>query len=110
MSATIFQTGKLTKISGEPEQVAKYILNSKKEDFYETFLEQLSSESDEYVLLENELYQISDTIENDDGETHFCYFYKEKNGDIRFITQFYNGGTCLSEMLEHYIDNLKKIN
>jgi hypothetical protein len=35
---------------------------------------------------------------------------KNEDGTISFIGQFYNGGTCLDEMLEEALDEMKEKN
>lgn len=100
MSRIEFHTGKLRKIEQQPEVFAKQFL-WKKRDFYETFLEHLLSEQyKNFVLLAGDLYEFVEHEENQDSETYFCKFYEDSNGELNFITNFYNGGTCLSEMLK----------
>lgn len=68
----------------------------------DTYLETLldSDETDNgYVVLNDRLYQIQELEELDINE-EYCDIYQTVDGRYRFETQFYNGGTCLKEMLE----------
>ena len=52
----------------------------------------------EYVLIQGALYKIQE-IRDFDSQ----YFFEIKNtnpGEYEFFTSFYNGGTCLSELLQ----------
>ncbi len=64
-----------------------------------TYTESIYEElDDKFIVLDGGLYEF---IEKEDlGEDYFCYMKKNDGGTINFITQFYNGGTCLNEMLE----------
>jgi hypothetical protein len=42
-----------------------------------------------------------------DGEDDINNLTENEDGTISFVTRFYNGGTCLTEMLE---DGLKELN
>ena len=43
-------------------------------------------------------------------EEYFCELINEGADTYTFVTQFYNGGTCLSEILEEEIENLTNYN
>ena len=52
-----------------------------------------------YLCLENSMYEFIEIEERDVCE-NYCYLEKIDDGTYRFDAQFYNGGTCLSEMIE----------
>lgn len=60
---------------------------------------------EKYVLINDKLFEIVE-CEELDAYDNFCYLYSNEDNTISFLTQYYNGGTCLSEMLE---SELKKL-
>lgn len=58
-----------------------------------------------YFIFKNELYQANN--EELDSYDSFCEMNINEDGSINYITSFYNGGTCFSEMIEHKLDKLK---
>ena len=55
----------------------------------------------EYIILNNKLYRLTNHVELDEGD----YCKSLRNGDeITFCTSFYNGSTCLSEILEDLVE------
>lgn len=50
-----------------------------------------------YLLIEHEEDEYADIIKT----------WKNEDGTISFVAEFYNGGTCLVEVLD---DSLKKLN
>jgi hypothetical protein len=65
-------------------------------DFYEKFINQ----NDEFV------WEVFDHKELGDEDDSFCRINDNKDGTYSFHTRFYNGGTCMSEMLEDEIKNI----
>ena len=63
------------------------------EDFY-----------DHYFVYDDKIYNIQDKELDDD----ICEAHKNEDGTIDYAVQFYNGGTCLSEMLENALKKLKR--
>lgn len=61
---------------------------------------------EKYFIIDKELYKVIEHIEEDECDS-FMRMHHESNGDIVFSTRFYNGGTCLSEMIE---DGVRKLN
>jgi len=58
---------------------------------------------DKYILFNNSLYKIEDTELYDYDINEFTIL---NNSEYGYVNSFYNGGTCLSEILE---SNLRKI-
>lgn len=53
---------------------------------------------DVYYIVGNKVYEDIDHVELD--EYGFDDFKKNEDGTISYLTMFYNGGTCLSEVIE----------
>ncbi len=79
--------------------------------FYETNLEFLKWYDDweegQYISIDDELYLIYD--KSDLGSSSdFINMTPIADDTYEFLTSFYNGGTCLSEMIEDEIKRLKR--
>jgi len=61
--------------------------------------EYLYEECPEYLLLKGRIFKIIEK-EDIDPDTDFTNLTENEDGTISFETRFYNGGTCLSEVLE----------
>jgi hypothetical protein len=119
MSRTEFHTGKLypVKIETSLEETCRSIAKrfdielseDWKEDFKDAFDEyatKVTSQPEEYFIHGEKLYRVIDHIESEDEE-YFMRLSRNSDGSLSFIGQFYNGGTCFSEMLEEALDDLK---
>jgi hypothetical protein len=119
MSRTEFHTGKLypVKIEIGLEDTCRSIAKrfdielseDWKEDFMDSFDEYTNkrrSQPEEYFIHGEKLYRVIDHIESEDEE-YFMRLSRNSDGSLQFIGQFYNGGTCFSEMLEEALDELK---
>lgn len=51
------------------------------------------------------IFEIEDR-EFEDEDVNLAY--RNKNGDIEYALRFYNGGTCLPEMLDYALDQMFK--
>lgn len=77
------------------------------EDYYESPMEQLKGElSDEFYVYNDNLYSlyyksIDTSYEIAEGDIR-------EDGSIEFLTMYYSGGTCLSEMLDEVMKKLIK--
>jgi hypothetical protein len=76
--------------------------------YNDSWKEQLMYDSgEEYFIVDGIVYVLQDHTEGEqDG--HFMNMRRESDGTIHFVTQFYNGGTCLSEMVEDGISDMNK--
>jgi hypothetical protein len=119
MSRTEFHTGKLypVKIKNNLEETCKSIATRHNielgEDWQEDFRDKFDDyaykrkrATEEYFIHGNRLYRVIDHEESEDSE-YFMKLSRNENGSLSFIGQFYNGGTCFSEMLEEALDELK---
>lgn len=112
MSEVELNIGKLWKIDISPltvEEWCKEQCNKKeieKRPYYGSYKETFLGESEEnYVIVDNEVYQYNNTCYTD----YYSIDHLDKNedGSYSYITEFYNGGTCLYERLEELIKNEK---
>lgn len=119
MSRTEFHTGRLypVKIETSLEETCKSIAarfdvelsEDWQEDFMDAFDEyttKIISRPEEYFIHGEKLYRVIDHIDSEDDEC-FMKLNRNSDGSISFMGQFYNGGTCFSEMLEEALDELK---
>ena len=111
MSTTEVHSGKLKKIElGEKslEDFSKEVCESKgimqipayNSNWLSTMIDSIEGK---YFCHNGTLYEFVDHVESDDEE-YFMKLNKNPDGTIGFFGQFYNGGTCLEEMLEEAFD------
>jgi hypothetical protein len=117
MSQTEYHIGKLVPVDlqGLPlEKMCQKICQEKGvieiSSLYESWEEQVKYDFyDQYYVVDGVIYSLQDHTEGSD-ESHFMNMRRESDGTIHFVTQFYNGGTCLSEMVEDGISRMNKNN
>lgn len=63
----------------------------------------------EVVEVDGDLFEIIEDNEEEDTE-EISIFTPNGNGTYSYVLQFYNGGTCLSEMIEEGIKKLRRNN
>jgi len=103
-------TGKIKKvipIMGETfEERCERLYHTKggKREYYEGIL--FDDFYDDFIKVGEELYEVIEKIEIDPYD-YYCNLVEHEDGTISFSTRYYNGGTCLSEMVE---DELNKLN
>jgi hypothetical protein len=61
---------------------------------------------EKYFFVNGEIWEAFEHIEND-GFDDIDIMIPNEDGTITFIQQFYNGGTCLSEVIEEGLEKLK---
>lgn len=77
-----------------------------KESYHDTYVDAVADEfSDDYFFYKGQMYSLEK--KDEDPYESFIEMEQMPDGNIKFHTSFYNGGTCLSEMLG---DGLKRIN
>src|ERR1035437_8043277 len=59
-----------------------------------------------YLNVGGKIWEIFDHEDLGEEEDSFCNMHDNKDGTFSFHTRFYNGGTCLSEMLEGEVEGL----
>jgi hypothetical protein len=123
MSQTEFHTGRLipaslegTTLKDKCKEIAeKYNVEFKDSDnWIESFMDNFDKhakrrnpERPELFIHEEKLYVVSNHFETSDEE-YFMKLFPKEDGTIDFVGQFYNGGTCFSEMLEESLTELNK--
>lgn len=120
MSQTEFHTGKLYPVNfgkdleGFCKRIAEQHNIELGEDWQEDFRDAFdeyknkigSVQDEEYFIHGENLYRVINHEESSDEE-YFMKLNRNSDGSLSFIGQFYNGGTCFSEMLEEALDELK---
>lgn len=83
-------------------------LNIEKEIWNDTYEDALLNEPypAKVVKVDDEFWEIVEYREEEDYES-LSIMHPNEDGTFDFVMQFYNGGTCLSEMIE---EGIKKIN
>lgn len=78
-------------------------------EYYKSYKEALLSEPYPAIVIEvdDTLWEIIEDKEEEDTED-VSILIPNNDGTYNYIMQFYNGGTCLSEMLEDGIKNIKE--
>lgn len=130
MSFTELQTGKLKRISEmTPEGVENYCKEQCKEispkkyedviangfkSYESSWLEVVNDalwnlndcrRNDSFIYENGVLYKVHD-VKNHEDESFFFHMEQIGDGEYQFITKYYNGGTCLSEILSEEINNI----
>lgn len=77
--------------------------------YYKSYKEVLLSEPYPPIVIEvdNVLWEVIEDKEEEDTED-ISILTPNNDGTYSYIMQFHNGGTCLSEMLEDSIKNIKE--
>lgn len=114
MSETERHVGKI-KLVGSDKQIIEEWCKAKCEslgiglgDYYEGYKGALLSEAYPAVAVEVDgvLWEIID--EEEDADDNLSHFTPVSDGVYSYVVQFYNGGTCLGEMIEEGIQKLKE--
>lgn len=58
-----------------------------------------------FFIIDNNVYQM---LHHREITEDFDVFWFEPDGDIQFAVEFYNGGTCLEEVMEDGVKRLEK--
>jgi hypothetical protein len=114
MSQTETHFGKLRKVDLEGQTLEQWCEYGCRErgineisSYHETWIEEFRYAFDEkYFLIDGEVWETFDHIEGDDSGD-IDIMIPNLDGTITFVQQFYNGGTCLSEVIEEGIKRLK---
>ena len=111
MSSIELHRGILVKVNTRGLTVEEYCEKLCKKYGYEiayegdTYVTTLTEIDDTYKVLNGELYRCDDTEYPED--TSYLVDIKNNDGVYEYIAQFYNGGTCLNEVLENGLKDLK---
>lgn len=58
-----------------------------------------------YIITKDKIFKVYDNLLESD---FICDINKNDNGEYTYITQFYNGGTCLTEVLGNKLKSIEK--
>lgn len=117
MSDYEHQRGRMIKVVAEDGiTLHQHCLNILKDNnleyngFHDNPAQMLADEFyNEYLYLQGELYKILE-INDEDPYDSFAHITSGDNGELLFNSRYYNGGTCLSEMLDDALNRLNKDN
>lgn len=104
MSDYVRESGIIYRL-GSVEQMEEFSKEKLGNDelWAESYCRQLSiEESDKYVVANGELWEIKD-YKRLDTEYDFCDLTLVEDG-VKFHAMYYNGGACLSEMIEESME------
>ena len=62
-------------------------------------------DKDSLYRVDGKVYKL---VEHTEIEDDIFKFWKNADGSISFVAEFYNGGTCLSEIIEEGIQSINK--
>lgn len=112
MSETVTIKGKFKKVSDDvdkwkTEYLTKNNLSVEEyfDDIQETFWQ--TGDDDKYIVTDNAVYEVIEN-EKDDPFGDLAEVFKTGDNEYTFVTQFYNGGTCLMEQLEEMAERIEK--
>ena len=107
MSQNEFHTGRLVPVDLEGKTVEEFAEEicrssgiSEISSYHDTWLEEFRYELayEKYFIVDGEIYEMIEHSDSD--EEYFVHMRRNEDGSISFSAQFYNGGTCLSEVIE----------
>lgn len=84
--------------------VAKYRNPYTYKSWEEMYWEELWDEDNLYRV-DGKAYKL---VEHTEIEDDIFKFWKNDDGSISFVAEFYNGGTCLSEIIEEGVRKVKR--
>lgn len=108
MSETVQYKGSLVPINmaDSVEETAKLVLGKTyRDDEYDTAVEQIRCESDDYVLVGDKIYQV--LREYIDPDTDHFIATRCDNGCIDFDVEYYTGGRPFEEAIEEALKGLE---
>lgn len=114
MSETVTHIGKLRKVDLGKNSIelfaesylmerGKTVIPSYCSNWTEFLLE---SYYNEFIMVDKILYEIIEDKKS--SYEDICFLIDNGDGTFDYVMQFYNGGTCLSEMIEDGFENLNK--
>lgn len=123
MSCTELHTGTLHMLPIEGEEQVKDFLKqklieknpnkqeeySKLDDWDDIFDELYYADINENFYLDREKWKVWEILNHKgySDEDYIDEWEKQPNGDIKFITQFYNGGCCFDEAIQYGLQKVK---
>lgn len=77
--------------------------------YSETWIDEFREREYEKYFFINKTGEVYELIEHEEIGEDLDVFEREANGDISFVTSFYNGGTCLSERIDDSVSKMPTI-
>ena len=124
MSYTELQSGKMSIIGTfsevELDEYMKHVFEKEFPNVYKNIIENgfpcwsdnwmevyndHAQNNEMYIYNKSILFKVFD-VKNYEDYGYFCDVQKTGDREYKFITQYYNGGTCLSEILEEEADKI----
>lgn len=111
MSHTETHFGKLRKVelttTSEEffEQRCNELGITERASYNDTWYDELRNETSKYYFIDGEVWEVFDHISGDSEDIDIMT--PNEDGTITFLQQFYNGGTCLSEVIEEGLKRIK---
>ena len=113
MSGVHTIVGKIKKVDLKGKSIEEFAkehmsyLSRKLPSHYESYTEYLKSYYDyeRYFTIKGKLYEIIEA--KDITYSDFCIVNENIDETYSFVTSFYDGGTCLTEMLEEGFSSIK---
>ena len=84
--------------------------NYQKYDYEPSSIQEAIYDNDlhkKFIYIKDKIYEFVEYKKCDPYES-YCNLQKLDNEKIKFSTSFYNGGTCLKEMLEEALETLEE--
>jgi hypothetical protein len=116
MSHTETHFGKLRKVNLGEQTIEQWCESKCRENgtneiesYHDNWVEQFRDDYyKKYFIVKDEIWEAYDHIESDREDVDVMI--PQPDGSIMFVMQFYNGGTCLSEMIEEGLERINKQN
>lgn len=113
MSDTHTIVGKIKKVDLQGKSIEEFakehmsFINDKLPSYHKSYTEYLIEYYDykKYFIVKDKLYEITEYKDFDYED--FCVINENIDETYSFVTSFYDGGTCLIEMLEDEMSNIK---
>lgn len=115
MSEQVYASGKLKLIEKKPyetleEQCRRILEEYDKDtelDFYDSYVEMFNDEFYyEYVILDDNIYKVVELCDVDLEDIY--YLHDNKDGEMNFILNYYNGGCSFNEAIELAYERMKE--
>ena len=110
MSQDVFATGKVWETHHKPQAIVNRLVKDKgleeeweshQEDFGEDAAKHFIEEYSDFLVVGDKVWKKVNVTTSDDS--YFFHTHRTSDG-FDFTTKFYDGGTCLNELLEGFIE------
>lgn len=101
MSGIQTYSGKLVKVQLENQTPEEYFKNKFPDadlTFYKSYTDYVIYEISDYIIVNNEVWEVQ-VLKSLDENNFLKFNYDSETEIFDFITSYYDGGTCLEEIL-----------